>query len=398
MTTGLMVNSVAEPSNVVIVRLGEYMVRRKSPATKMMIRRLVESISRRINREGLEADVQVIEGSRIIVRAEHGLINRFLGILPNVFGVSSVSPALEVDSNPRSVVESVINIIKELRPGSIALELSGNPRIFSRREYLWIITDLLKKKLNIRYDLTNPELRIGIDVRNDKSYIYTRYIKGVGGLPYGVEGCLVSLVSGGIDSAVASWLTMKRGVRIILLYIDYGKYWPASAYERLKRMIEKLYYYVPWDSLKAYRIKGYEELVFKADVPARLRCLFCKANMYRAASYLADDEGCLGISTGEAVGQVASQTLRNLSILTMLTRKPIYRPLSFMDKLEIIDLGRRLGFGELAVETGGCALKPEHPETAASNRDLKILRRALEESEEEARSIYRENLEAIHPA
>ncbi len=381
--------------DVLIVRLGEFMVRRQSPITRIMINRLVESIEKRLGREGVKAEVKIYTG-RIVVEPRKNDLFKALHILSKIFGISSISPALETENEPSSLVDGITWILRVLKPRSVSIMISGEPLGISRRELLWIITDRLKKELKIRYDLTKPEKTIGVDLRSDKAYVYTEEYRGPGGLPYGVEGCLITLVSGGIDSAVAAWYTMKRGIRIIPLYIDYGKYWPLEAHKRFKDMIEKLYVHVPWDILTILRVKGVEEILFRAKIPNRLRCLFCKANMYRIAGYAVEEYGCKGVSTGESIGQVASQTLQNLNIITRLSKHPIYRPLAFMDKLEIIDIGKMLGFGELAKNVGSCMLKPSHPETSASSRDYEILRKALEETEELARSIYRENLEVIH--
>ncbi len=378
--------------NVLIVRLGEYMVRKQSPITRLMVKRLVESIGRRLKREGIKAEIRAYTG-RIIVEPRGNDLVRTRNILAKIFGISSISPAVETENELFTIIERITSILRILKPRSISVRVSGEPLGISKRELLWIITDRLKKELNIRYDLVKPDISIGIDLREDKAYIYTEEYRGPGGLPYGVEGCLITLVSGGIDSAVAAWYTMKRGVRIIPLYIDYGEYWPPEAHERFNDMIRRLYIHVPWDTLTVLRVRGVEEILLKADIPDRLRCLFCKANMYRIAGYAVEDYGCKGISTGESIGQVASQTLQNLDVITRLSKHPIYRPLAFVDKLEIIETGRMLGFGGLAKRIDSCMLKPLHPETSASSKDYEILRKALEETEELARTIYRENLE-----
>ncbi len=381
--------------NAVIVRPGEFMVRQGSPVRKYMLSRLVESIEKKLRWYNINYSELLLKNTRIIINEPENPV-KVSYIISRIFGVSSTSPALII-SDPvlDDVYYAVKQFIREKKPHSLALRIRGFINGLTEREVLYAITALISSRLNIFFNLVNPELEVIIEGYGDKVAVMDQVVKGVGGLPYGVEGCLVVLVSGGVDSALAAWKTMKRGVRIIPVFIDYGEYWGVKARKRVEVMFNKLLEWVPWDHLKIYRLKGYEKLLLSTNIPSRLRCLFCKANMYRVAKYIADEEGCKGIATGEAIGQVASQTLSNLWVISRLVDTPIYRPLGFMDKLEIIEEARRLGFSELNIRVEPCRLKPENPETAATSRDYELLRKALEDTEEDARRIYEEYREVI---
>ncbi len=385
-----------EKYNSVLVRPGEFMVRFGSSIRNFMLSRLRESILRVLKRKGYDYNAVIINGSRIIIDGlDTGKAIEVADLLSRVFGVSSTSPSHKIVFDLGSIVYVLKEMIHQDRPRSIKLVIRG----IHEYEGLFLektLASILHDKLGIEINLLNPDKEYIIDARGGSAYITDRIVKGVGGLPYGVEGCLVVLVSGGVDSAVAAWHTMKRGVRIIPVYIDYGNYWGLTAHRRVEKMIEKLLDWIPWDTLRFYRLRGYERLVLSADIPPRLRCLFCKANMYRVAKYVALDEGCKGIVTGEAIGQVASQTLTNLSILSRLIDIPVYRPLAFMDKLEIIEEADKLGFTELNIRVEPCRLKPEHPETAASEKDYLLLREALRNTETESYQIYRKYKQVIN--
>jgi thiamine biosynthesis protein ThiI len=376
--------------NSVLIRPGEFMVRFGSRIRNFMLSRLRESILHVLRRKGYSYDVKIVNGSRIVIDdLDTDKAIELADLSSKVFGVSSTSPANKVVFDFREVINILREMIVQDRPRSIKLVIQGS------REYEGLflektLASILHDELGVEINLSNPDREYIIDIRGGLAYITDSIVRGVGGLPYGVEGCLVVLVSGGVDSAVAAWYTMKRGVRIIPVYIDYGEYWDSRAHRRVEKMIEKLLDWVPWDTLRFYRLRGYEKLVLSVNIPPRLRCLFCKANMYRAAKYVALDEGCKGIVTGEAVGQVASQTLTNLSILSRLVDIPVYRPIAFMDKLEIIEEANKLGFAELNIRVEPCRLKPEHPETAASEKDYLLLREALRNTEVEAYRIYKE--------
>jgi thiamine biosynthesis protein ThiI len=378
--------------NTVIVRPGEFMVRRGSPVRKLMLNRLKESIEKTLAKKGFpNASAKIVE-PRLIVSNIDDPPRASEVIASTVFGVSSSSPALSVEAEIPSIIHAIEKNILRVKPRSLSLTVTGEIDGLKPREITWIIAGEIKKNLMVRFDLEKPDFSIGVDVRGSKAYIFDKIHRGIGGLPYGIEGCMVVLVSGGVDSAVASWLTMKRGIRIIPVYIDYGEYWPREALSRFNNMIKRLYELLPWDYLRYYRVKGMEKLVLEAKrkIPARLTCLFCKANMYRVAGYVAEEEGCTAISTGEAVGQVASQTLRNLSVLTRLSPLPILRPLAFYDKDEIVREARRLGFHDIMRRTDGCRLRPESPETGAGEKEYLILKKILEETEEDARKLFLE--------
>lgn len=385
-------NDMNHMYNVVLVRPGEFMVRWGSPVRRMMIRRLVESMERKLGSLGLEYDdIELLDESRILVINPEKPLETARRV-SMIFGVSSTSPGILLEEPG---IEEIYSSIKELiirdKPRTIALRVRGGLNGLDREDIIHVLASLIQNRLNIFINLRRPDREITIENRGGRTIIMDRVFNGVGGLPYGVEGCMVVLVSGGVDSALSAWFTMKRGVRIIPLYIDYGSYWGVKAHSRIDRMLKLIKEWVPWDQLKIYRVRGMEKLVLEADIPSRLRCLFCKANMYRVAGYVMEREKCKGVVTGESIGQVASQTLNNLYVITRLSRTPIYRPVAFMDKLEIVEMSNRLGFGELNIRVEPCRLKPDKPETSATERDYRILERALKDTEEEAYRIFMEN-------
>ncbi len=381
--------------NAVIVRPGEYMVRKGSPIRRYMISRLIESIRRKFKRIGIAYDDIKLIDTRITILNPDKPLEASIEA-SKIFGVSNTSPGVYIDDPDIDSIYSVVeDIIVRDKPTSIALRVRGRLGDLGREDIIHILASRIIDRLNIYFNLTRPDKEIIIESYEEKAFITDKIFPGVGGLPYGVEGCLVALVSGGVDSALASWLAMKRGVRIIPVFIDYGSYWGVKARKRIDKFIELLYRWTPWDHLRIYWLPGYEDLVLKANIPARLRCLFCKANMYRVAGYIVERERCKGIVTGEAVGQVASQTLQNLYVLSRLTNTPIFRPVAFMDKLEIVKEAEKLGFGELNVRVEPCMLRPDKPVTAASERDYMILSEALKDTEEEAYRIFNERREII---
>ncbi len=379
--------------NTTLVRPGEYMVRLGSWSRKYMFNRLVESIEKRLAREGFNTKIVAYEPRIMIIDPEPS--NKLFDVLKHVFGISSFSPAIQLDFSLRKILDSIIEITSLLDIDSFAIRVIRGDLPISSRGLAKELSDKVAYRTGLRIDLDKPDIEIKVEIRRHKVYVYTEEIPGPGGLPYGVEGCLVSLVSGGVDSAVASVLAMKRGVKVIPLFVDLYPYWGEKAIMRAYRSLELLYEWVPWYDMKAYIIRNASEPLLELKIPAGIRCIACKAIMYRYAFKLAQKIGCRGIVTGESIGQVASQTLNNMSALTMLSPTPVYRPVAFMDKLEIIELGRRMGFSELNVDVGKCHLRPSHPTISIREKELFILSKELERIDHIITRVLDNNLEEI---
>ena len=178
-----------------------------------------------------------------------------------------------------------------------------------------------------------------------KRYLYDTVIKGVGGLPLGVEGTLVALVSGGIDSPVAAWMMMKRGCRIVPIFVALDTFLDETVLARAERVVEVLRQYQPDIQIRVihdpYLAAAKKELI--RNPQEKYTCIFCKRRMYRIAEKVAQQVGAKGIVNGESLGQVASQTLDNLVVLSDAATIPVYRPLIGFDKADAITLAREIG-------------------------------------------------------
>lgn len=296
--------------------------------------------------------------------------------LRRIFGIVSFS----------EVTECTLDTLAEVLPGyleehgikdakSFAFRVKrvGNHPFNSREKEIELANLVLDPYPHLKIDLEHAELQVSIEIRQDRCYLFTTVEEGPGGLPAGVEGTLVALVSGGIDSPVASYLMMKRGCRIIPLYISLDSFLNEKHTEKAEQVVECLRQYQPDIKLHViaddYLVKAKRALI--ARRLDKYTCVFCKRRMYRLATKFAEEVGALGIVTGESLGQVASQTLDNMTVLTEATTMPIYRPLIGFDKTEIISIARKIGtFQESIVDVGGCGAVPKMASTKA---DLAIV-------------------------
>jgi thiamine biosynthesis protein ThiI len=216
-----------------------------------------------------------------------------------------------------------------------------------------------------RVDLEHPELTITVEVMPDQTFVYLDRRPGPGGLPVGVSGTVAALLSGGIDSPVAAWRMMKRGCRVLFVHFHSTPYLPptsqAKARELVRRLTEWQYesrlFLVPFGEIQ-------REVVLAVPPPARV--VVYRRLMVRIAEAIARQHGALALVTGESLGQVASQTLENISRVDEVATIPVLRPLIGMDKLEITAEARRLGTFDISIEPDAdcCTLfVPPHPAT-----------------------------------
>jgi thiamine biosynthesis protein ThiI len=235
-----------------------------------------------------------------------------------------------------------------------------------------------------RVDLSaSAEVEIGIEVQSGRALLYGEIIAGPGGLPLSSQGRVVALLSSGIDSPVAAWLMMKRGCGVIPLHFSIGQ----AQTDQVLTLVEALNQHAHGYQLKPIVLSHHEVL---GPTLARLQemrqerwaCLFCKRAMLAHAAELAQEMGAGALVTGDSLGQVASQTLSNLEVISYSIDKPILRPLIGLDKTEIMALARRIGTYQPSIkESHACPFLPDRPLTQASVAKLQDLLERMTETE-----------------
>jgi len=307
--------------------------------------------------------------------------------LVKVFGISSVSPAIETTSNLKDIEEKSLELAREKlgenakfaircrRVGSHSYTSMG----VCRRVGQIILDELGARKLKV--DLENPDVEIQIEIREDKAYVYSEVLHGPGGFPLGSQPKLVCLLSGGIDSPVACWLVMKRGAPITPIYFDNYPFTDETTLKRAVKVAEKLAEWAIGYPMKLYIIPHGPNLIeIREKCPERLTCLLCKRMMYRMAEEIARKERAEGIVTGESIGEQASQTLWNLKILDEAAKQyPVYRPLIGFDKVETERIAKKIGTYEISIQKAkGCEAAPKKPATRASLKNVIKAEKALD--------------------
>jgi thiamine biosynthesis protein ThiI len=221
------------------------------------------------------------------------------------------------------------------------------------------------ERVATRVELERPEVEIVVEVLPDEAFIALDRRPGPGGLPVGASGTVAALLSGGIDSPVAAWRLMKRGCRVVFVHFHSVPYLPDTSQQKARALVERLtewqydsrLYLVPFGEIQ-------REVVLSVPGPARV--VVYRRLMLRIAEAIARREGALALTTGESLGQVASQTLENIAAIDVVATGPVFRPLLGTDKIEITAEAQRLGTFETSIEPDAdcCTLfVPKHPLT-----------------------------------
>ncbi len=320
-------------------------------------------------------------------------------VVANVFGVVHAMPSTETGTEFESVVEAIVEeserTLGEGDGFAVRPKVVGNHPYGSRDVAVDAGSRVLEThEFKVHVNLDEPDVTLYAEVRDKNAYVYSSMVPGVKGLPYGSQGKVVSLFSGGIDSPVAAWMMMKRGLDVHPLFMDQTPYVGSSYLERVRRAFKAVAEYVPVDSYKLLSapMGSVMERILESPEP-RYTCIMCKRSMYRIAEAYAKKSRLKAIVTGESLGQVASQTMANLYVLDAAVALPVIRPLIGFDKVEIEDIARKIGTYEItARKVEGCTAVPPNPATRSR---VKVITRLEEELG--LQSLCEKAAEAVKP-
>jgi len=368
---------------VILISTSEIIL--KSPYVRGSLQRtLLEHLRWRLKRSGFRNFKTTIDAGRIVVSGLNDI--SAAEACSKVFGVAATMSALKLLSDPATLREEVTKYaetrISKDESFAVRAHIVGSyptsSKDIEREAGATILAHLGKD--NITVNLEDPKKTINIEIRGNSAYLYDRRFAGCGGLPYASQGRLVGMLSGGIDSPVASWLMMKRGSHVIPLFIDMAPYAGRDYEQKAIDVATKLREFAPVSKYRMITAPFAKILdAISRASEARYRCVLCKRMMYRVACSIAEKQQALGIVTGESLGQVASQTLLNLTTISEAARLPIYRPLIGLDKMEIQALAQRIGTYDISIrKVHGCTFVPQKPATSAKLQTIASIEKDLQ--------------------
>jgi thiamine biosynthesis protein ThiI len=304
--------------------------------------------------------------------------------LTTVFGLNSVMPVRHAGRTLQELEADVAPTLDDLDPASFAVRCIRSDKRYpmTSPEIERELGRFVQERTGWTVDLRNPELTIRVLVDEKGIYHWTRKVSGPGGLPVGVSGCAACLLSGGIDSPVAAYLMMKRGMRLDFVHFHSMPRTDPASVEKVHELVSVLNRFQGSARLATVPLLGVQEQVV-AQCSPEYRVLLYRRFMLRLAERLAKQLRSQALVTGEALGQVSSQTVENLASVEAVTTLPVLRPLIGFDKQEIITLARQIGTYEISIQPhmDCCSfLMPSNPATRSNAADLSDAEASLDVS------------------
>ncbi|MGB9176436.1 MAG: tRNA uracil 4-sulfurtransferase ThiI [Methanoregula sp.] len=352
---------------LVMARYGELFLK-SEPVKHHFIGMLLRNIRKALGAAGITGRYETPRG-RILISGDEP--ERIAGIVSRIFGIVDVSICLRTSTGLMDLSRSALACASPNLSAGMSFAVRAKRQhktgLTSQELGRAIGSHLYDHIPGLSVDLDDPDYELFIEIRDFGGLVYDRRIPGPGGLPWGTQGRVLVLLSSGIDSPVASWLAMKRGCEITHLYLDAGRWAGSDVTAAAIDNHRKLSFWCAGNPLSM--VIAESERLFdrmsQQKVPPRYRCVICKRFMQKVAGRLLAHEGALAVVTGENLGQVASQTLANLAVISDAVTAPVLRPLITYDKEETITLARRIGTFDATPGDLACRAVPKMPATAA---------------------------------
>ena len=285
--------------------------------------------------------------------------------LQKIFGIHSIVICYRVDNNIDDLHNLLKDILSKQQFKTFKVETNRADKSFEipSMEFSRQIGGFILKNFTCKVDVHNPEILVSIEIRNNSFYVSLNEIKGIGGYPVGVQGKSLLMLSGGIDSPVAGYLALKRGIDIDCLYFESPPHTSLEAKNKVIKLASIINAYSGNFKVHVVPFTKLQEEIYK-NVTDEYVITIMRRMMYRIASKYVQNNKMHAIINGESVGQVASQTLTSMSVINNVTNLPIIRPVACLDKLEIIDIANKIGTYETSIlpyEDCCTIFLPKHP-------------------------------------
>ena len=364
-------------SNIAVIHYHEIALKGKNRA--FFERALLNNIQKQT--AGAAIKVKRIAG-RLIAEYKPEKENELIEKLKHVFGVHHFELGPETTADTESMKKAARNLFAGTSAKSFRVTANRSEKKypFTSHDIEVEVGRVIDKELKIPVDLSNPETTLSIEVVENKAYLSIRRVEGLGGLPVGVSGKVVCLLSNGFDSPVATLRMMKRGCAPILVHFHSYPNTSRDAIESVKKIAEIISRYVPFTP-KLFLVPFADIQKFiVANVSSPLRVVMYRRWMLWIAEQIAKREEVLALVTGDSVGQVASQTLENIATVSEIVSLPILRPLAGHDKEEIINLSKFYGtydISKLPYDDCCSLFLQGSPKTNAGVEEIKVVEKPV---------------------
>ena len=345
---------------IILIKYGELTTKKSN--RNQFIKKLNNNILKQINDLNLEIKY---DQSRMFIYVSEAHLDEVVERLNKVFGIHGIVICHPVDNNIESIKEKTLEILKNEKFNTFKIVTKRSDKAYpiKSNDVNNIIGGFILKNLECKVDVHNPDIYVNIEIRRDKTFIYTKEINGIGGYPVGIEGKGLLMLSGGIDSPVAGYLALKRGVDLECLYFESPPHTSLLAKEKVIKLASILNEYSKNIKIHIIPFTKLQEEIYK-NIDDTYMITILRRMMYRIAFKVAKKRNCKVIINGESIGQVASQTLTSMNVINSVTNYPIIRPVACLDKLEIINIAKKIGTYETSIlpyEDCCTIFVPRHP-------------------------------------
>ncbi len=293
-----------------------------------------------------------------------------LDVLQDVSGIHSLSLVYKTEPDIENLKKVCLELIKQEAGQTFKIKAKRADKSYPiiSEDIIRHVAGVILSNTTLKVDVHNPDILLSIEIRQEGAYIFCKTIPACGGYPLGVGGKIMHMLSGGIDSPVAAYLLMRRGIKIECIHFASPPYTNVGVIEKLKDLLRKLNKYQPEIRLNIIPFtKLQEEIYHHCDESYAITIM--RRMMFRLADRLARRRKCPAISSGESVGQVASQTLESMYTINEVTSLPVLRPVVTMDKVDIIKLARKIDTYDISIrpfEDCCTIFDPKNPKTKPS--------------------------------
>ncbi len=348
-------------NRVILIKYGELSTKKGNRS--FFINTLYNNICSKL----VNYDVKITKDrARMTILFKDEDLDNIKDIVSKIFGIHTFHVAFVCSSDVDDIKNTLLNVISDEKFKSFKIETKRSNKQFPihSQDFNKVLGGLLLKNIpNITVDVHKPDMWIKVEIRDDETYIYYNTYNGCGGYPTGTQAKGMLMLSGGIDSPVAGYLAMKRGVVFDAVYFEAIPHTSLDAREKVITLCKKLSSYTNNINLHIVNFTPIQEEIYKHCRDDYVITIM-RRMMYRIMDKLCQKYNGLIIINGESIGQVASQTLTSMSVINNVTNIPVIRPVGCMDKLEIIDIARKIDTYETSIlpyEDCCTVFVPKHP-------------------------------------
>ena len=345
-----------------MVKYGELSTKKAN--INLFLKQLKDNVSFAL--QDMDVDIKFDKG-RMFINLNKDNFDDVVKKLHNVFGIHEYVVAYKLPNKDSEVIgNNVLKLVKgmEFKTFKVVTKRSDKNFPIQSMDFSRKIGGVLLKNIdNISVDVHNPDLMVNIEIRMDAVYIYFNSVKGIGGYPVGVAGKGLLMLSGGIDSPVAGYMAIKRGVRLECIYFESPPHTSIEAKNKVLELARKLAVYNNDIKVHVIKFTDIQQAIYK-NCPHEYLITIMRRMMYRISERIARMNNDKVLVNGESIGQVASQTLTSMNVINEVVRIPVIRPVACFDKLEIIDIAEKIGTYETSIlpyEDCCTIFVPEHP-------------------------------------